>query len=288
MSVVEEYWNGVLRRLQAEVDVFNRLIKHWGERGKENELSLARLLENLIPKRYGVGSGMVIDRADSYSQQTDIIVYDQANEPGILAQSTQVLFPVENVRACIEVKTSVNKAEIQESGKKRASLRALSSMAPILPLFHLVGYKPSQEPETIARHLAELSEEEKPDLFCVIDAGMVGGRKEILEQVFGDVLQGAPAYVIGVAHLHLRAKGQRVEGQYMEPPDDFTEPSLLMDGSSYPIIRTDGKWRVAEPSRALLIFCAALVNSLATHDGHAPPAITHYLSPATLDLVHLS
>ncbi|MFJ9728557.1 DUF6602 domain-containing protein [Streptomyces sp. NPDC101209] len=274
--------------MQAEVDVFNRLIKHWGERGRENELSLARLLENLIPKRYGVGSGMVIDHLDRYSQQTDIIVYDQANEPGILAQSTQVLFPVENVRACIEVKTSINKDEIQESGKKRLSLRQLNSMSSALPLFHLVGYKPAQEPETIAKHIRALGNEEKPDLFCIIDAGMIGGRKQILTPVFGDALKNSPDYIIGVTYLHSRIGGQRIKGQYEEPPVDWTEPKLLIDGSSYPIIRTAGSWKVAEPSRSLLIFCAALVNSLATHDGHASPAITHYLSPATLDLSQLS
>ncbi|MEU8743068.1 DUF6602 domain-containing protein [Streptomyces parvulus] len=287
MSVVEEYWSGVLRRLQAEVDVFNRLIKHWGERGRENELSLARLLENLIPKRYGVGSGMVIDHLDRYSQQTDIIVYDQANEPGILAQSTQVLFPVENVRACIEVKTSINKDEIQETGKKRVSLRLLTPVNRALPLFHLVGYKAAQELETITKHIRSLSDEERPDIFCIIDAGVIGGRKEILSPIFGDLLEKSPDYIIGVTFLHSRIDGERVKGQYLDPPPDSTDPKLLIDGSSYPIIRVGGKWRVAEPSRSLLIFCAALVDSLATHDGHPSPAITHYLSQATLDLFEL-
>ncbi|AUA12708.1 hypothetical protein CFP59_04854 [Streptomyces malaysiensis subsp. malaysiensis] len=270
------------------MDIFNKLIKHWGERGRENELSLARLLENLIPRHYGVGSGMVIDCHDKYSQQTDIVVFDQADEPAFLAQSNQVLFPVENVRACIEVKTTVNKEELKESGSKRASLHKLTPMQGKHPLFHFVGYKPGQYPDTISRHLRALEDTQKPDLFCVVDIGMIGGRKDLLQPVFGDTLVGTDDYVIAMTCLHARdASGQRQLGVYKEPPEDFTEPRILHDGGSYPIVALGRDWKVAEPSRSLLIFCACLVHTLAVHDGKPPPASSHYLSGATLDIVEI-
>ncbi|MFF8478750.1 DUF6602 domain-containing protein [Streptomyces sp. NPDC015414] len=285
MSVVEEYWSGVLRRLQAEVDIFNKLIKHWGERGRENELSLARLLENLVPRRYGVGSGMVIDSEDRYSQQTDIVIFNQADEPAFLAQSNQVLFPLENVRACIEVKTTVNKEEIKESGAKRESLSKLVPKQGTHPLFHFVGYAPGQHAETLAGHVRDLEENQRPDLFCIVDNGMIGGRRELLHPILRDAVGTDNDYIVAMTYLHDRnASGEREIGQYYKPPTDFTEARVLYQGGSYPIVKVGKEWTVAEPSRALLIFCACLVHTLAVHEGRNPPASSHYLSGATLDI----
>lgn len=44
MGIIDEYWAGTLQRLQAEVANFNRLIAHQGERGRENEQALSRVL----------------------------------------------------------------------------------------------------------------------------------------------------------------------------------------------------------------------------------------------------
>jgi hypothetical protein len=285
MSVVEEYWSGVLRRLQAEVDVFNKLIKHWGERGRENELSLARLLENLVPQRYGVGSGMIIDSRDKYSQQTDIVVFNQADEPAFLAQSSQVIFPIENVRACIEVKTTVNKEEIKESGEKRASLYNLSPAQGTHPLFHFVGYTPSQHAETLAGHLRDLDKFKRPDLFCIVDNGMIGGRRDLLQPLLKDAIGEDDDYVVAIAYLHERdAAGKRQIGHYLMPPADFTEARVMHQGGSYPIVKIGRDWMIAEPSRALLIFCACLVHTLAAYEGRNTPASSHYLSGVTLDI----
>ena len=81
MSIVEEYSAGVLQRLNAEVYVFAQLVTHEGERGRENEAVIARILQALVPQRYGIGSGLLIDTVDQYSRQTDIIVYEQSDDP---------------------------------------------------------------------------------------------------------------------------------------------------------------------------------------------------------------
>ncbi|MGH3686103.1 MAG: DUF6602 domain-containing protein [Pseudonocardiaceae bacterium] len=141
MPLVEEYWDGVLRRLQAEVDIFARLVRHQGERGRENELAFVRLLEGLVPKRYGLGSGMLIDSGDRFAKQTDIVVFDQSNGPTILAQTTQLLFPVEQVRVCVEIKTTLTKEEIKDCGKKKAALLSLKPTGgDNYPLFVVLAY----------------------------------------------------------------------------------------------------------------------------------------------------
>ena len=131
MPVVEEYWAGVVRRLQAEVDVFARLVQHHGEQGRENEAALARILEAFVPRRLGVGTGMVIDRFDRYARQADIVLFEQVDEPAVLAQTTQLIYPVESVRASIEVKTRLRSDDIRDCLRKRASLQELQKSQPL-------------------------------------------------------------------------------------------------------------------------------------------------------------
>ena len=115
MNHVGPYWRGVTQRLQAEVEQMNQLIDHQGAKGTENELSLARLVENLIPTRFGVGSGLLVDANGRSSKQMDLVVYERGTQPGIFAQTNEVLFPVENVRLCIEVKTRLTQAALELS-----------------------------------------------------------------------------------------------------------------------------------------------------------------------------
>src|SRR5438132_165434 len=114
MSIIEEYWAGVVARLQAEVDVFARLVNHSGEMGREHEVALQRLLEGFLPTQYGLGTGQLIDAQDGYSQQTDIVIFDQHTHPRVLSQTTPLLFPVETVYACIEVKALMRTQDIDD------------------------------------------------------------------------------------------------------------------------------------------------------------------------------
>jgi hypothetical protein len=124
VSIVEQYWGGVLQRLEAEVNVFAQLVAHEGEKGRENEAVMARILEALVPQRYGIGSGLLIDTKNNYGNQTDIVVYDQSDEPAVLAQTTQLLFPMESVLACIEVKTTLRDGDVKDCLKKAKNMRA--------------------------------------------------------------------------------------------------------------------------------------------------------------------
>jgi hypothetical protein len=86
-DVVRTYWAGALRRLQAEVDGLSRVVGHAGERGRENEVALVRLLSSLIPRRFGTGSGILIDSHDRQSPQVDVVIYESTMEATLFAQT---------------------------------------------------------------------------------------------------------------------------------------------------------------------------------------------------------
>ena len=94
-------------------------------------------------------------------------------------------------------------------------------------------------------------------------------------------------YVNGVALLQKRdEKGQRLHGSHFDAVPG-TKVFLWRD-VAYPLIKVGKKLLVAEPSRALLIFCEALVRVLAIHDDRPTPAFSHYINPVARDLLLLS
>jgi hypothetical protein len=287
MHLVEQYWSGVQRRLQAEVDGFNSLISHQGEKGRENELSLARVLGSLIPSRYGVGSGLIFDSKGHESSQTDIVLFDAVDEPAILAQTNQVLYPVENVCGAIEVKTSVGKSEIEDIGEKVASVRALTSMTGPSPLCAAVGYRATQLIQTLASNLRSLKtadHDDRPDLFLVLDPGMVGMSSSIA-QTLGWFVPDDQDYLLGVTPLQRRNDVSALVGDYEAAPDDDAT-STIHRGNLYKIHSAPGHGDyLAESARALLLFSEALLTTLAIANGRPAPGFHHYIRREMRDLL---
>jgi len=287
VSIIEQYWSGVLRRLQAEVDTFNRLIAHAGTKGTENEVSLTRVLERLVPGRYGIGSGLLIDRHGNASKQMDIVVYDRANEPALMAQTNQVLFPIENVRFCIEVKTSLDKREIEDAEEKRASIRALSPIRECYPPLALVAYYSTQMVQTVARHLCNGVREGSTgrlDLVLALDQALIAGRAEL----FPNVVEGhnSSDYLVGIAPVQLVTNRVRQLGSYKIPAADQSSGQVLVGGNSYSVCSTPKGDVLAESSRALLLFCEAMLAHLAWQEGGIS-VLSEYLTPAGRDLLRL-
>ena len=211
MAIVEQYWAGVLQRLEAEVNVFAQLVAHEGEKGRENEAVMARILEALVPQRYGIGSGLLIDTHNKYSNQTDIVVYDQSDEPSVLAQTTQLLFPMESVLACIEVKTTLRDSDVKDCIKKAKNMRTKLTPARLQgdgtthPLFVVLAYRSGQRPENIAKKFLTAAEAERPDLVCVVEQGLLLGAG-------ASIRNGSTAPMDGGVAL-LRENGSPVRGE---------------------------------------------------------------------------
>ncbi|QCW51453.1 hypothetical protein FE634_15445 [Nocardioides dongxiaopingii] len=274
MSIVEEYWQGVAQRLQVEADVFNRLIMHNAESGRENESSLTDIVRRFLPPTVGVGTGIVIDSDGRRSQQCDLIVFDQSNSPNLLAQTSQMLFPVETVRLVIEVKTTVTKVEIEDVAAKIGSLNALSwvGKAENVP-FALFGYSCGNSAGTIVSELLGLGADVMPRATCVMRPGVFG--------------QSLPAAKAGLVALHkLDEHGVSISDSWVTPESDG--PAIIIGGSSYPTtrIKAYGKEKVVgNPGRALLLFCAELLGILSESAGVEAHWLERYLSRTARELI---
>ncbi|MEU4980843.1 DUF6602 domain-containing protein [Streptomyces sp. NPDC021969] len=280
MNIVEQYWSSAVSRLQAEVDGFNKLIGHAGEQGRENELSLARLLENLIPRRLGIGSGVVIDKENGRSKQTDIIIYDLADQPTLMAQSTQVIFPIEVVHATIEVKTTLTADEVKDCAEKKESIDSLKpAESRETPFFGVLAYDAWAAPKTIATHLRDIPSKKRAHSICILNPGVVGSPSTNDE---GN-------YEVGLVALHERTEnGSRVGNSWIKLQKPPADAALSMYGSTYPVTRLAGTGYIAgEPGRALLLFCDALLRALAARGVIPTPALSHYLTTTARETLEL-
>jgi hypothetical protein len=136
-DILRTYYDGVSQRIRIEIELLNKLIGHKGEIGIANENLLINLLVKFLPKRYSIGSGVIIDREGNRSNQIDIVVCDSYYHPELFSYGSAVLYPVDVVYMTIEVKTTVNKDTIEEAIKNVASVKRLRFIES--PIFELKG-----------------------------------------------------------------------------------------------------------------------------------------------------
>ncbi len=85
----------------------NKLINP-GEYGTYREDLAKKWLQMYVPKRFGIGSGFIINSSGLVSTQCDIIIYDKMTTPKIENINNQRFFPIETVSCVGEIKSDVN------------------------------------------------------------------------------------------------------------------------------------------------------------------------------------
>lgn len=125
MDTALKYYQGITQQLRGEVDFINSIFEHQGVKGEGNETILRDLITKFIPRKYGVGTGVVIDRHGEQSKQCDIIIYDTVLYPSFMSMTSVHLFPVDIVYAVVEVKTRFTSESAKMAKANIASVKAL-------------------------------------------------------------------------------------------------------------------------------------------------------------------
>ena len=115
-------------------------ITHDGIMGDTTEQHFIQILRNYLPRRYAVDNAIVIDSRGATSHQIDIVVYDIQYTPTLLDQHKHRFVPAEAVYAILEVKSIINKLNLDYAAKKAESVRQLHRTS--VPIPHAGGEYP--------------------------------------------------------------------------------------------------------------------------------------------------
>ncbi|WP_155256226.1 DUF6602 domain-containing protein [Mesorhizobium loti] len=91
------------------------LMPHMGERGRIAEEIIRNVLQRTLPKRFSIGTGVLISASGETSSQTDIVIFDNFHNAPLLSEFGVGIYPVEIVYATIEVKSVLTKKELRDS-----------------------------------------------------------------------------------------------------------------------------------------------------------------------------
>src|SRR5690348_11579161 len=103
---VKNYYKALQRILKLQRTVLTGVVTHKVEGGRNDEERLRRFLAQVLPGRFGIGTGIIVS-GNPYapaSGQTDVIISDQHFNAPIHRELIAEVYPIETVLATIEVK----------------------------------------------------------------------------------------------------------------------------------------------------------------------------------------
>ena len=98
---------------------------HPTSNGNIKEESWISFFREILPKRYAIDSGFVIDCNNHISEQIDLIIYDNYYSPIIFQLEGEKYIPIESVFAIFEIKPQLRKSTLTYAIKKISSVKKL-------------------------------------------------------------------------------------------------------------------------------------------------------------------
>src|SRR5688572_5703854 len=96
--------------LRARLEATRRAISHPGDKGRNLELQVRRVLRELLPSEYGLTTGYVVwlsPNGPQLSTQLDVIIYDAVRYSPVVSLESCDVLPLEAVYGYVEVKASI-------------------------------------------------------------------------------------------------------------------------------------------------------------------------------------
>jgi hypothetical protein len=297
-DILSKYYKGITQQLRGEVDLINELFSHQGVKGEGNEAALRDLISRFIPRRYGIGSGVIVDHAGNHSNQCDIVIYDTFQYPSLLSLTSVHMYPVDLVYATIEVKTTLDSGKAKEARENIASVMRLklidnayerlrsNGFGAMGKVSHPLGVvfafnSEANQFETFKRWFMRTESDDVSEhatiLVGCLDQGL------IISHISPEraLPNGPVIYPQSVQH---QAYGyplycQQSDGTALLQSADRQSKHVTINGESYPVKSIKRKWLPIDQSRVLLHFILYLDDLLSAQWINPQISFTeHYLT----------
>lgn len=98
---------------------------HPGEYGNYKENACKRLIKFLIPNRWDIGRGFIVNNAEEVSTECDLVIYEPQLSSLIQTPDMQRFFPVEVVAGVGEVKSTLTKTQFKNAIAKLSKVKQI-------------------------------------------------------------------------------------------------------------------------------------------------------------------
>ena len=185
---LNDLFESTQRRMIAELGSIRQAVEHGSTLGDETEFAWVKFLSKMLPTRYDVSDGFVVDADGWCSNQIDVIVFDRQYSPPLFQAEKVQYVPAEAVYAVFEVKQRIDARNLKAASAKAASVRRLRRTTARIPtadgvlepksphriiagVLALIIDKPATFEGMIGRRMAGASEDARLDLGCAIQDG---------------------------------------------------------------------------------------------------------------------
>lgn len=120
-NLIRQYFKSKSAQLLALSE--QAVCEHNGLKGSHREDLIKIYLNDIIPKRYEIGQGMVYGQFNR-SNETDIVLWDAFNFPNLKMNGHSMFF-AESVNAVIEVKTNYNSESEENVSQKSKTVKQI-------------------------------------------------------------------------------------------------------------------------------------------------------------------
>ena len=176
------------KKMVGEFSAIREALDHGGALGDETELAWRDFIRRVLPTRYQVCDGFVVDAQGLRSDQIDIIVFDRHYSPPLFQAGNVQYVPAEAVYSVFEVKQRIDKKTLRQACAKVSSVRRLRRTT--VPIPTADGFLEPKPPHRIlggilalgfgkmdtvenmvGRLMAKVAEEQRLDFGCAIRDG---------------------------------------------------------------------------------------------------------------------
>ncbi len=113
------------QQLRQDFEEIKNNNPHAGESGSETEIILKDFLKDHLPRRFDIETGFIVGSDGTVSKQSDLIIFDALNCPVYRKGPKTFILPRDNVAAIIEVKSKLNKDELNDAAEKISSVKQI-------------------------------------------------------------------------------------------------------------------------------------------------------------------
>ena len=178
---IAEYMADVAAEMRRRSAAIRRdFATHRPSSGSNREDLVAKFLDDHLPDRFGVSTGLIISHDGMFSNEADLVVVDRMNNAPLYANSKKKLWPVEAVYGLIEVKSQLSPRDLEDAVLKFRRFKRLQRRFRVTQISQgiedsltILWSFESPDPRTLKANLvnslATVPVEERPDFVVVPD-----------------------------------------------------------------------------------------------------------------------